>query len=189
MKAHTRRFAVAAAVAVAAGTALGATAAFANETGSSVVVPAGRSVCTDLLSDGMRAHAEGFSDLPVGFTVLVRSDGASDFSLVARSDGATTQYRGEIPGETGYVTRVLRVCAENQGDGPATAFLTIETDRNDDAPAPTPVTVSDPDPAGVAAVEAPSAPSAVDDSVAAAVQSVLDQIHDLTAAIEAAFAG
>jgi len=189
-KRSARSFVLAAAITAVAGGALGSGAAFADETGASPQVPAGQTVCVDLPTTGVSGHAIGVSDLPVRFTLSVQDDGSPAFTLVAQSDGATTQWRGELPGATGYVVRTARACAENLGDQDTSAFLTIETDDNAvvaDAPAPVAASEQaaeavDPQPSDEVA-DSPAA-AVVDDTVSA-VQSVVDRVEAVIAELVA----
>ena len=191
-KRSARTFALAAAITAVAGGALGSGAAFADETGASPQVPAGQTVCVDLPITGVSGHAIGVSDLPVRFTLSVQDDGSPGFTLVAQSDGATTQWRGELPGATGYVVRTARACAENLGDQDTAAFLTIETDDSAVvADAPAPVAASAADQAAEAVDPQPSdevadspAAAVVDDTVSA-VQSVVDRVEAVVAELVA----
>ena len=185
----TRTLAVAAAIAAAAGSvALGAGAALADQTGSAVDVPAGQTACVNLATDGSSGHAQVVADQPVQFTVYVHDDGASGYTLVSSSDSPTTLWRAELPAETGFVVRVVRACAQNPGDASTSAFLTIETDEDQVAPAPAaPDAVSTPAdaPEAPAAAVVEDGPAVVD--VQAAVTAVESQLDALVAQIDAAF--
>ncbi|HTJ74838.1 MAG TPA: hypothetical protein VL337_05690 [Acidimicrobiales bacterium] len=190
-KPSIRTFVLAAAVAATAGGAIGSGAAFADETAAAPSVPAGHSVCVDLPTSGVSGYALGSSDLPLNFTLLVQDDGGSAFTVVASSDGPTSQWRAELPGVTGYTVRTVRACAQNPGDQDSGAFLTIETD-DDQALAPVAAPVAGSDVADVPAPDVP-VPAIVDDAgldtpapVADAVQSVVDRVEALVAEAVAA---
>lgn len=191
MKARIRTFAVASAVATGAAM-LGAGIVSADETASSAAVPPGRTTCIDLLTDGSSGVAQGSADQPSRFTLSVQAGGG--YTLISGSDGAVTQWWADIPVDSSSwgTSRVLRACAENQGQEPASVFLRLETEEDDEvavaaaaatvgpAPAPAPdmgpvVVVVDPEPSSP-----PVGPTNPDP-----FQSVIDQIDDLLAALVA----
>jgi hypothetical protein len=181
----TRTLAVAAAIVAAAGSvALGAGTAFADQTGKAVDVPAGQTVCADLATDGSSGHAQVVADQPVQFTVYVNDGGG--FTLVSASDSPTTLWRAELPGETGYVVRVVRACAQNPGDASTSAFLTIETDEDQVTPAPAVAADNGSTPAD--APEGP-APVVVDDGAGAtSLPAVTDLASQVESQVDALFA-
>ncbi len=188
MKTRIRSF-IALSVAAAAGAAvLGAGIASADETAGSAAGAPGRTSCITLLTDGTSGVAQGGSDQPSQFTLSVQVDGG--FQLVSRSAAGVTQWSADIPaGSAAWgAPRVLQACAENQGQEPASVFLRIETDEDNEAvvappadttPAPAPV----PD-MGQVVVDPQPLPS-TGTTVANLVQSVLDDVAAIVANVAA----
>ncbi len=103
-------------------------AASAGQVGSSFTLPAGNRVCVDDNSPAYSsARATGWASPGVKFTFLVRPLGASSFSLLAETGDNTTSFGPQVSRYTHPYAFPgnFRICARNNGSGPASVQLSI----------------------------------------------------------------
>lgn len=182
MRTSARKTAVIATAIAATFGVLGTGTSFANESAASLDVLTGKTACIDLHTNGSSGYAMGVGDAPVRYTVLVRGDGATTYTLIAEGENGTGQWRVEFPSETGFIQRDVRACATNLSAESSSQFLSISSDQvsedslppvtaapvvNDDGPPPVP------------------APVVEDNSNSSTVQTVFDLIRDLVEEIRA----
>lgn len=182
MRTSARKTAVIATAIAATFGVLGTGTSFANESAASLDLLTAKTACIDLHTNGSSGYAMGVGDAPVRYTVLVREDGATNYTLIAEGENGTGQWRVEFPSETGFIQRDVRACATNLSAESSSQFLTISTDQvSEDSLQPVvaaPVANDD----GPAPVAAPVVEGGSDSS---AVQTVVDLIHDLLDEIRA----